>query len=134
MKKPTAFTYRNGNVSEPRGIDICNNSIGEKTFVQACLADKLKSICCAIIKASTALRSTSSHSVYISLYYSFQSRWDYWSTTNNLEFIDPLSSKLDSVLRSFLEEATGLNLLDLGIAEKPLPSLTYDRVELSTKH
>ena len=134
LKEPTTFTDRNGNITEARGIDICNNPIGEKPFVQAYLTDKLENICCAIIKASTALRSTSSHAVYFAFYYSFQSRWDYWSATNNLEFIDPLSSKLDSVLRSVLEEATGLKLFDLGIAEKPLPSLTYERAELRTKH
>ena len=37
-------------------------------------------------------------------------------------------------MRSVLEEATGLKLFDLGIAEKPLPSLTYERAELRTKH
>ena len=46
----------------------------------------------------------------------------------------PAFLKLDSLLRSVLEGATGLKLFDLGIAEKPLPSLTYERAELSTKH
>ena len=134
LKEPTSFMDRNGSVTEARGIDICNNPIGEKPFVQAFLADKLDSICCAITNTSTALRSTSSHADFFAFYYSFQSRWDYWCATNNLEFIDPLSSTLDSVLRSVLEKATGLNLFDPTIADRPLPWLTYERVELSTKH
>ena len=117
LKEPTAFTDRNGNITEARGIDICNNPIGEKPFVQGCLTEKLESICCAIIKASTAVRSTSSHAVYFSFYYSFQSWWDYWSATNNLEIIDPISSKLESALRSVLEEAKDLTLFSLCIAE-----------------
>ena len=58
--------------------------------------------------------------------------WDYWCATNNLEFTDPLSKKLDSVLRSVLDKATGLNLFDPAAADNPLPWLTYERVELST--
>ena len=54
--------------------------------------------------------------------------------TNNLEFIDPLSSKLDSCLRFVLEKATGLNLFDPPTAGSPLPLLTFQRSELSTKH
>ena len=134
LTEPTSFMDTNGNVTEARGIDICNNPIGEKTFVQAYLTDKLDSICCAIIKASAALNTSNLHADFLSFYYSYQSRWDYWCATNNLEFIDPLSSKLDSCLHFVLEKATGLKLFDPPTTGGPLPWLTFERSELSTKH
>ena len=81
LTEPTSFMDTNGNVTEARGIDICNNPIGEKPFVQAFLADKLDSICCAIIKASAALNTSNLHPDFLSFYYAYQSRWDYWRPT-----------------------------------------------------
>ena len=37
-------------------------------------------------------------------------------------------------MRSVLDKATGINLFDPAVADNPLPWLTYERVELSTKH
>ena len=62
------------------------------------LSGKIKAICSAIEKSSSALRPLSSHADYLACYYSYQTRFDYWFATNSVAFTGPLAVEIDANL------------------------------------
>ena len=91
-----------GSIVYARGIDICNNPIGEELYVQTFLANKLDSICKEIKRSSDYLSDASRHANFLAFYHSYQARFDYWTATNNLVYTGPLAIKLDAFLRDIL--------------------------------
>jgi hypothetical protein len=113
LKEPTTFTDGNGVVINTRGIDICNNPIGEPQFVQAFLGGKFKAIRSAIEKSSSALTPSSSHAEFLAFYYSYQSRFDYWFATNNATVLYPLALEIDGFLKRILCNAAGFDIFEV---------------------
>jgi len=115
LKEPTTFTDGDGVVINTRGIDICNNPVGEPQFVQMYLSGKIKAICSAIEKSSSALRPLSSHADYLACYYSYQTRFDYWFATNSVAFTGPLAVEIDENLKRVLCNAAGFNFFEAAL-------------------
>ena len=61
LSEPTAIQTADGSLIQARGIDICNNPIGEDLYVETFLANKLDSICKEIKKSSDSLSASSRH-------------------------------------------------------------------------
>ena len=96
LKEPTTVEATDGSIIHARGIDICNNPIGEDLYVQTFLANKLDSICKEIKRSSDYLSDASRHANFLAFYHSYQARFDYWTATNNLVYTWPLAIKLDA--------------------------------------
>ena len=78
-----------GSIIHARGIDICNNPIGEDLYVQTFLTNKLDSICKEFKRSSES--DASRHANFLAFYHSYQARFDYWTATNNLVYTGPLA-------------------------------------------
>ena len=96
LSEPTSIQTADGSIIQARGIDICNNPVGEDIYVETFLATKLESICNAIKQSSDSLSASSRHANFLAFYHSYQARFDYWTATNNLVFTGPLALKLDA--------------------------------------
>jgi hypothetical protein len=77
LKEPTTIEATDGSIIHARGIDICNNPIGEDLYVQTFLANKLESICKAIKESSDRLSASSRHANFLAFYHSYKARFDY---------------------------------------------------------
>jgi hypothetical protein len=133
LKEPTSFTSTDGTITNARGIDVCNNPIGEEPFVRAYLTEKFESICRAIEKCSTRLSPSSSHADYLAFYYSYQERAVYWLATNNLTYMDHFAKAMDEFLRKLLGKIVGSDIFTTPLGE-PLSDFTAHRASLKAKN
>ena len=85
LTEPTTIMDKDCSLVHARGIEVCKNSIGEELYVRTHLAKKFNDIRSAIIKSNDALVSSSSHANFLAFLYSYQSRCDYWLSTNPIE-------------------------------------------------
>ena len=134
LKEPTTMEATDGSIIHARGIDICNNPIGEDLYVQTFLANKLDSICKEIKRSSDCLSDASRHANFLAFYHSYQARFDYWTATNNLVYTGPLAIKLDAFLRDILNTIAGFDIFETPPEGTPLLRFTEERVVLKTKH
>jgi hypothetical protein len=134
LVEPTSIKTADGTIIQARGIDICNNPIGEDLYVETFLANKLDSICKAIKQSSDRLSASSRHANFLAFYHSYQARFDYWMMTNNLDLTRPLALKLDAFLRDILSTTAGFDIFELPPEGLPLLSFTEERVALKLKH
>ena len=133
LEEPSCLLDKAGNVlAEARGISICNCPIGEPHYVKAFLEGKIKDICSAIEKSSTALKSSSSHADYLAFYYSYQARFDYWLSTNYLVYTDRLAEKIDDFLRETLSSIAGVDIFAPPPPGTPLPFFVSERASLKS--
>jgi hypothetical protein len=82
LKEPTTIMDKDGTLVQARGIEVCTNPVGEELYVRTHLAKKFDDIRSAILKSNDALLSSSSHANFLAFLYSYQSRFDYWLSTN----------------------------------------------------
>ena len=134
LSEPTSIQTTDGSIIQARGIDICNNPIGEDLYVETFLANKLESICKAIKHSSDSLSVSSHHANFLAFYHSYQARFDYWMATNNLVFTGPLALKLDAFLRDILNTIAGFDIFEPPPEGTPLLSFTEERVALKLKN
>jgi hypothetical protein len=118
---------------EARGISVCNCPIGEPEHVKAFLRSKFEDICSAIEKSSKTLNSSSSHADFLAFHYSYQARFDYWLSTNNLTYTAQLASETDDFLRKILCDIAGTDIFAAPAPGTPIPEFISERVSLKTK-
>ena len=134
LLEPTSIQTSDGSIIQARGIDICNNPIGEDLYVETFLANKFDSICKAIKQSSDRLSASSRHANFLAFYHSYQARFDYWMMTNNLDLTRPLALKLDVFLRDILNTTAVFDIFELPPEDTPLLSFTEARVSLKLKN
>ena len=59
----------------------------ERTYTS--VHKKFDDICSAILKSNDALVSSNPHANFLAFLFSYQSRFDYWLSTNSIEHTDP---------------------------------------------
>ena len=134
LDEPKSLLDKSGNVLvEARGISVCNCPIGEPEYVKAFLRSKFEDICSAIEKSSKTLNSSSSHADFLAFHYSYQARFDYWLSTNNLTYTAQLASETDDFLRKILCDIAGTDIFAAPAPGTPIPEFISERVSLKTK-
>ena len=134
LQEPSRLLDKTGNVlAEARGISICNCPIGEPLYVKSFLLNKFKDICSAIEASSSALNASSSHADFLAFHYSYQARFDYWLSTNNLALTDPLAAEMDEFLRKILTSIAGVDIFAVPTAGTPIPDFVAERASLKLK-
>ena len=136
LPEPTSFKNDDGLLVETgaRGIVICQNPIGEIPFVQNFLDHKFKSICSVIKKSFLTLSLKDQHVAFQALHHSFQTRADYWLSTNLLPpHIASQAERIDNSLKDMHVEMASFSLFTPLTDGSPFPSLTGDRVGLKVK-
>ncbi len=116
-----------GSIIHVRGIDFCNNSIGEDLYVQTFFTNKLDSICKEVKRSSDRLSDASRYSNFLAFYHSYQARFNNWTATNNLVYTWPLA------ISDILNTIAGFDNFEPP-QRVPLLRFTEERVILKTKH
>jgi hypothetical protein len=102
-------------------------------YVKSFLRNKFKDICNAIEASSSALNASSSHADFLAFHYSYQARFDYWLSTNNLALTDPLAAEMDEFLRKILTSIAGVDIFAVPTAGTPIPDFVAERASLKLK-
>ena len=136
LSEPTSFKNDDGTLVETgaRGIVICQNPIGEANFVQTFLNHKFSSICSVINSSFQTLLLKDPHAAFHAVHYSYQARFDYWLSTNLPSHTAPLAKMADDCLKSMYERLACFPLFAPLTDGSPYPSLTGERVCLSSKN
>ncbi len=65
--------------------------------------------------------------------FSYQSRFDYWLSTNSIEHTDPLTADIDSTIRTLLSKTAGFDLFSAPPGTS-LPNIIERRTHLKAKN
>jgi hypothetical protein len=69
----------------------------------------------------------------LAFHYSYQARFDYWLSTNNLTYTAQLASETDDFLRKILCDIAGTDIFAAPAPGTPIPEFISERVSLKTK-
>jgi hypothetical protein len=111
-----------------RGIIICQNPIGEHDFAKTFLGQKFDSIRCALDLSFSMLVLIDPHAAFQALHGSYQTRYDYFFSTNAPVYTDPLVTIADAIFKKMYEKVASAPVFTLFADGSAFASLTGERV------